>query len=281
MLCLDADKAGLAASAKSAEVALRAGMRVKAIRLPAGKDPADLASEDPKDFTKRVTDAQSIVEFFLSVITANESDQHHLVLSAEKTVIPLLAAVQSPLEREHFVGVTARALGVTPESVRASLARLQAETKAAPYADAYSERTSVGTGTSGTKTSRSNVLSSDSVTSPAKRRGEFILAVAVTYQGSGLAEKLKTEYSRITGASVPDEPIAERALFEAGLAYGELPSESDISDLVRMFEHAVLSERIQETTTALRRAELAGDSDAIAALTTTFTELSKYRSQLV
>jgi hypothetical protein len=47
MLCLDADRAGLAASAKNARAALLAGMRVKAVRLPEGKDPADVVSEDP------------------------------------------------------------------------------------------------------------------------------------------------------------------------------------------------------------------------------------------
>ena len=43
MLALDADRAGLAAGQKHAITALRAGMRVKAVRLPPGKDPADLA----------------------------------------------------------------------------------------------------------------------------------------------------------------------------------------------------------------------------------------------
>src|SRR5690606_37831418 len=89
MLCLDADRAGLAASEKNARAALAAGMRVKAVRLPKGKDPADIASEDPKVFAKLVADAQPIVEFFLSVLSAEEPDQHKLVLKVEEHVIPL------------------------------------------------------------------------------------------------------------------------------------------------------------------------------------------------
>ena len=188
MLCLDADRAGLAASAKNAESALRVGMRVKAVRLPTGKDPADLAHENPKDFTKRVGEAQSIVEFFLSVLTASEKDQHRLVMAAEKTVLPLIAAIQSPLEREHFVGVTARALGLTSEAVRASVPRSQNPAAAGGRANSDSRN----------KTSGTNVVSS--VASASVRRGELILALAENYADKPLAESLKSEYSRIIGA---------------------------------------------------------------------------------
>jgi DNA primase len=263
MLCLDADKAGLAASAKNAEAALRAGMRVKAVRLPAGKDPADLAHENPKDFAKRVGDAQSIVEFFLGVLTASEKDQLRLVMAAEKTVLPLIAAIQSPLEQDHFVGVTARALGLTTEAVRASLARLGG---IAPVQGTSAHSSNNFAPDIRNKPPVSNVLSS--VASTAERRGEFILALAENYADKPLAESLKNEYSRIIGA-VPSEsdssgqqPISERALFEAGLAYGEPPTDSEIADLIRVFERAVLTEKLKVATDELRRAEMQKDTDA-------------------
>ena len=64
MLILDADQAGFKATARSAELALRQGLRVKAARLPEGKDPADLISEDSKEFSLRIKNAKPIVEFF-------------------------------------------------------------------------------------------------------------------------------------------------------------------------------------------------------------------------
>ena len=77
-----------------------------------------------------------IVEFFLSVLAENEKDPHRLVMLVEKTVLPLINAIQSPMEQEHFVGITARALGSTPEAIRAGLARLPKEGQAAPQAAA-------------------------------------------------------------------------------------------------------------------------------------------------
>jgi DNA primase len=285
MLCLDADKAGLAASAKNAEAALRAGMRVKAVRLPAGKDPADLASEDPKDFAKRVGEAQSIVEFFLSVLTASEKDQHRLVMAAEKTVIPLIAAIQSPLEQEHFVGVTARALGLTSEAVRASIPRPDVG-MAGTYPSGVRGNSSggqFGGSSNGMRSSSVVSISGDAQKVPHSiRRGELILAVAENYPDHPLAETLKSEYSRIIGAvRSPLEPIPERALFEAGLAFGEPPTEQETKDLIRVFERAVLTERLKEATDELRRAELQNDTDVIMKFADVCKEINTRLSSLI
>ena len=123
MLALDADRAGLAASQKNAIAALAAGMRVKAVRLPLGKDPADLAKDTPQDLTRRIKEAKPIVEFFLETLAATESDPHRLILEVERTVLPLIRAIQSPMEREHFVGVAARTLGIGVDAVRSGLGK--------------------------------------------------------------------------------------------------------------------------------------------------------------
>jgi DNA primase len=279
MLCLDADRAGLAASAKHADAALRAGFRVKAVRLPEGKDPADLASENPKDFAKRVSDATSIVEFFLAVLSASERDPHKLVLAAESTVIPLLAAVQSPLEREHFITITANALGLPAEAVRSSLPRSQ-NTSGGQQGNVGNgsrnqfDHSSQSISSLRTKMPANSVLSSTGGKVSIQRRGDLLLAVAASYPNTPLAEMLKTEYSRIIGAPVSDELIPERAIFEAGLAYGESPAESDLIESVREFEKQVLKEKLRDATDALRRAELSHDAEAISSAVTRYKEIS-------
>ena len=244
MLALDSDRAGLNASLKSAIVALKSGMRVKAVRLPQGKDPADLASEDPKDFTKRVADALPIVEFFLAALSETERDSHRLILGAEKVVLPLLAAMESPLEREHFVGVTARALGSTPEAIREALVRLPK--------DVSREEAPQKTG----KAPEASVTGSE-------RLGMMVRAIVASYPDSDLAERLKYQYARIIGAPFPDEPPAEHHIFEAGIAYGEAPGEQAADDLIRTFEKAVLTERLKEASVRLRVAEASRNEEEI------------------
>ena len=125
MSVLDADTAGLSATARSAELALRQNLKVKAVQMPLGKDPADLITENPKEFSSSITAAKPVVDFFLMSLTEQERDPHRLVAAAEKIVLPLIAAIPSPMEREHFMQIAARLLGLSNESIRESLKRLQ------------------------------------------------------------------------------------------------------------------------------------------------------------
>jgi DNA primase len=247
MLALDSDRAGLAASAKSAIEAHRAGMKVKAIRMPEGKDPADMAGEDPKAFTKLVAEAETIVEFFLSVLAGAGVDQHRLVIAVEKVVLPIVASIQSPLEREHFVGIVARSLGSTPDAVRGSLSKVARE-----------ERQPLAVPT------RQSIASIPSeYLSAREHRASLLHALFITYAGTDLAKRLETEYNRINGAPFPETLPDERWLFEAGLAYGETPSETAADDLLHAFETIVLTDKLSAATTRLRLAEASGDKDQI------------------
>lgn len=112
MFALDSDRAGLAATQKSALIALAHGMKVKAVAMPADSDPADLSRENPKEMTSKIADAQNIIEFFLTIIMRSAQDEHKRVLAVEKILMPLLRAIDSPMEREHFIGVVARGMRI-------------------------------------------------------------------------------------------------------------------------------------------------------------------------
>ncbi len=246
MLVLDADPAGLRATARSSALALNAGLRVKAARLPKGKDPADLISEDPKEFAKRITEAKPIVEFFLAELAGGESDPHRLRRAAESIVLPLIAAIPSPMEKEHFVQSTARALGLSEESVRESLKRVPK----------FSEAMGVITGVpKATQTV---------ARAPSDIRQEQLIAVVHAYPDTPLAERVKAGYCRITGAQeLPSVVPPESALFYAEQTFGENPEEEGADELLHAFEEAVIREAYQEAVNNLRRAEAAGNADEV------------------
>jgi len=258
MLALDADRAGLAASAKNAHAALQAGMRVKAVRLPIGKDPADLAKDTPQDLTRRIKEAEPIVEFFLSVLSANEADQHRLVVAVERLVLPLIRVMKSPMEREHFVGVVARSLGSSPEAVRSSLGRAAAMPSVIEAKD---------------KTPEAAV----STESP---RALLIRAAIAAYPDTLLAKRLTSEYTRITGVPPEETEIPERALFEAGLLFGETPEENQGDDIVHALERTTLASLLSDATHALRRAEAVKDEAGIQAALAACKELSAKLAKL-
>ncbi len=245
MLVLDADQAGLKASANAALLALREGLRVKAARLPVDEDPADLITRDPKDFAARIAAALPVVEFFLAALGEREKDPGRLLRNVEAVVLPLIAAMGSAMERDRACQATARSLGISPESVRESLVRVQrngAGAGARPVAGAGSERRAVRTS-----------------------RAELLAGAIHAYPESALAARIQSEYSRITGddAVLPRPP--EPVVFEAEQQFGEAPGEDAARELLRAFEEAVIREAYQEALRSLRQAEAAGDAKALEA----------------
>ncbi len=257
MLVLDADAAGLSATAKSAELALQQGLRVKAARLPSGKDPADLISEDPQEFSKRVVAAKPIVDFFLAELAERERDSHRLLRAAENVVLPLINAMPSPMERDHFVQAAARTLGLSPEAVRESLKRLP------KHFEASDSTTSM----------RGEV--STPARSPKDIRSEQLLAVLSVYPDTPLAERVKTEYFRIVEVEqLPRDVLPESSLFLAEQIFGENTKEDAADDLLRAFEEAVIREAYQEAVTNLRKAEATGDNTSVLNAQAMCTKLS-------
>ena len=245
MLVLDADPAGFKATARSAALALGNGMRVKAARLPAGKDPADLLMEDAADFKARVVAAKPIVEFFLTELADTERDSHRLLRKAESIVLPIIAAIPSPMEREHFVQIAARALGLSGEAVRESLKRLPTQQESVSVV-------------------RAQVAPSTTARPAREVRAEQLLAVIHAYPGTPLAERVKARYCQITEAELSSMGTpAESALFYAEQTFGERPLDDAADELLHAFESAVIREAYQEAVADLRRAEATSDAAAI------------------
>lgn len=266
MLSLDADKAGLAASAKSAELAIRQGMRVKAVRMPAGKDPADVISEDSKVFAKLVADAVSVIEFFLSILGEQERDEHRFTLAAERTVLPLVAAMQSPLEREHFIRMVAQRLETVPEAVRESLRRVQ-PLSVTTYAPQPS--TPEGAGASVDKLSQRESI-------------ELLLrGVLLAYPETAFAKHVESEYTRIIGTLASQiHDVPERSVIEAGTAFGEDPATDAADSLIRRFERFVLDETYQTILKRLRACQATGDEQGVREAESACATLAKQIASL-
>ena len=259
MLVLDADPAGLKATARSAELALRQGIRVKAARLPKGQDPADLITEDAQEFKKRIVAAKPIVEFFLAELAEAERDPHQLLRKAESIVLPLIAAIPSPMEREHFIQIAAQALGLSGEAVRESLRRVP--TSAAAQGSTFAQN-SQGRTFAAARSAR-------------EARAEQLNAVVQVYPGTPLAERVKARYCQITEVDLlPSEVLPESVLFSAEQTFGEAPPEDAADELLHAFESAVIREAYQSAVADLRRAESAGEVSAIEATQAVCAKLS-------
>lgn len=116
-ICLDGDKAGLAAAQKTAMVAYRHDMKVLAIDIPGSKDPADLIaahSESPASGTglwkETVGKRKDFVTFRLEKMRQN-GELENKVAIAERELFPILAHVNSQIVLDDKLQEIAHAFG--------------------------------------------------------------------------------------------------------------------------------------------------------------------------
>ena len=123
VLALDADAAGIRAGLKSTLMAERQGFDVKVPTFPEGKDPADIAKENPELLKAAVRTSKTAIEFFLDALRPQAKDERAYKKLVESQVLPLISTLQSSIEREHFILITASRLMVSEAAVRAEVAK--------------------------------------------------------------------------------------------------------------------------------------------------------------
>ncbi len=125
VLALDADRAGIAAMKKGADLMLRRGLDVKVAELPLGKDPADLIQANPAEFKHVIGKSVHVIEFLLHVLRREVADERSLKLKAREEILPFILLLSSRIDQEHFVGKVAESIGTTTDAIRFELERLR------------------------------------------------------------------------------------------------------------------------------------------------------------
>jgi DNA primase len=124
VLALDADRAGIAAGTKAAELMLRRGMDVKVARLPLGMDPADVVQKDTAAYKKAIGSAVHIIEFLLEHVRATTTDERTFKLRVREQVLPFVAHIQNQIDREHFEHLIAGVTKTTFDAIHAETNRI-------------------------------------------------------------------------------------------------------------------------------------------------------------
>ena len=75
LLAFDADAAGQEASVRGIELALAQGIVVRVVALPSGRDPADVALEDPAAFRRAASEAVGYLTFRIERTLAQDASR--------------------------------------------------------------------------------------------------------------------------------------------------------------------------------------------------------------
>jgi DNA primase len=266
VLALDADRAGIAAMKKAAELMLKRGIDVKVAEMPLGKDPADVIREDPAKFKTIVGKSVHVIDFLLHVLTREEQDERSLKRRTRVEILPFLLLLPDRIDQEHFVGVVAAAIHSTTDAVRFELERLREENQTAPHtsdaalADVVEE------------IDRGNVLKS----------AHIFLEAVVALGDEKIAPFVRTQINRITvdETEVFDESELAGVTFTLEQQFAKMPDLAIKEEVITRLNHfriAMIRKKMAVLRGNLKEAEAAGDADATIGL---LTLIKQYETSL-
>lgn len=263
VLAMDADNAGIMSAARGARLALIAGMNVKVAAFIGGKDPADIAKEDPQLLKKAIRESLHIVEFLTNAIQKRGYDERKFRLTVQKEVFPYVRLIENRIDREHFIQRLANRLGLTEEAVRYEVDRaVVGEEVHSPEARHIAPPSIAKSRRQGLEDRLLGMLLIEEV------KSEPLIDVV------WLRETL-SKYREVPAVG-DRELVPEEILFETERLYEENGLlRAEALELVQMLENEYRKDLYTETLRSLKEAERQGDTEGVTRLMAELNTLSQ------
>ncbi|TSC70909.1 MAG: DNA primase [Parcubacteria group bacterium Gr01-1014_46] len=120
VMSFDSDSAGFSASNRTAKLALALDMDLKIVKLPKGKDPAELAKEDPELLKECFRNSKSIVDFYVDYLLDQDLNPRDLATEIRKKVLPYVAEMAPTNQSSSIMSINQKTF-INPEALRADL----------------------------------------------------------------------------------------------------------------------------------------------------------------
>jgi DNA primase len=142
LVSYDGDSAGAAATARSLDLLLERGMRVRVVDLPAGADPDDyIRQRGAAAYGELLDDAPEYLQYLVRrELRSRDISRVEEKIAAANTILPHVAKLGSAIERATWAGRLADALDIDDDVV---IQELQAATKSAQQAIRHRPKSSV------------------------------------------------------------------------------------------------------------------------------------------
>ena len=269
VLALDADRAGINAMKKAADLMLRRGLDVKVAEMPTGKDPADIIHEDKNEFKKVIGNSVHVIEFLLHVLRQEESDERTFKRKVKEQVLPFVLLLPSRIDQEHFVKSIAKSIDTSTDAVRFELDRLRENSKSPTK---YSESAE----TMKKEPMKDREVSTNSLESTLS----FLLAAkeVVDKKMAKRVEESLSTFHRVGELPEPDESELARLVFTLEQQFNNLPELAVVSEVVsklNILRTNLLRKAVNEARMALSQSEEEGDDADFAKLLQHITSLEK------
>lgn len=256
VLALDADKAGIAAVKRAADIMLPRGMDIKVAQMIGGKDPADLIKDDVQHFRHMIGNAKPVVEYLLDIVEMEKKDDRTFKLKVREEILPLLIKISNKIDQDHFENVIAQRLSTTKEAIHYEVER-------------FASLAQNKTGATVPDTADTTSVPSD-IVEVKKRKDELLnyLAILISLYPDAKKEVLETAFLDIAKessesvASRIDVSIASGLSFNLETYLANNPQKQIAEDIADKFNELLLliaRDATEELREKLNAAEAQGD----------------------
>lgn len=125
LMSLDADSAGQEAIKRAVQIADKLDLSIRVVQIKGGKDPGDVASENPRSWREMVVGAVLYWDFLIDSATSKVDPKSGMgTEQISKEVVPALAQISNMVIRAHYARKLAQVLKVPEDSIYSEIERI-------------------------------------------------------------------------------------------------------------------------------------------------------------
>jgi len=276
----DMDVAGDSATKRGIDLAQSLGFDIKVALLPKGKDPADVASTDKKQWEEVVEKSKTILDFYFeNAFTSFDKTLANDKKKISSMLLPIIGKIQNKIEQSHWLKKLAKDLEVTEESVNQELSKYTSFSKEIEKKEEKYQKP---------KKTRRNLIE-EKIIALILNAPEYLkllddnAIVCFSAEIRGIIKEFKTkpkdfwkDYKDLNLDEEKKEMLNELAMAgEAEKSIKEIDSEEEIAISLKELIQISKKERLEDLSEEIKKAEVGKDAIKIKKLSKEFNELAK------
>ena len=268
LTAFDMDVAGNSATKGGIDLAQAQGFNIKVILMPEGKDPADLISDNPTDWQRRVQESKNIYQFYFETTFARfDSKSPQGKKDIAKIILPIIKRIPNKIEQYHWIQKLAKGLDTKEESIEEELKKVSPGFYDPPAAP--STNGAAGGPPAETKTRKEMLeerIASLVLQRPENRK--FLDQECLGY----LSPRIQ---NILAGRPSPqDQDFVSYLLLKGEVEGGEVDGKSEIQICAREIKALEIRNRMSRIRREIEKAEEKEDAEKVDILVKRFNQLS-------
>jgi DNA primase len=128
ILGFDMDIAGDSATKRGIDLAQTMGFNIKVLRLPEGKDAAEIIAKNPKEWEEALASPKSIMDFYFeSAFKGKDEQTPEGKKEISKILLPIIKRIPNKIVQSHWTNELAKRLEVKEEDVEEEMKKVKIE----------------------------------------------------------------------------------------------------------------------------------------------------------